>query len=110
MSWLKSIWRRFVSLFGPDLADLLTAGISAAGKYLPEIYQVVKWVAMATPTRADDEIIRVAEKLGVPAVLQGDRGEALAQMVLAWAQRKWPNAPMRQIRRAIEIAYGALKP
>jgi hypothetical protein len=111
MKWIKTIWRRFVGLFSPSLADALTSGISAASAYLPEIYQVVRWVAQMTPTRADDEIIAVAERLGVPAVLDApDRGEALARMVIAWAMQKWPGVPVRRIRRAIEIAYGAIRP
>lgn len=111
MKWLQSIWRKLRNTVGSDLGDVLTSGISAAAPYLPEIYQVVRWVAQMTPTRTDDEIIAAAERLGVPAALNASTtSEALAQIVLAWARRKWPDAPERRIRRAIEIAYGALRP
>ncbi len=111
MNWIQSLWRRFRSLFGPHMADLLAGGIHAAAPYLPEIYQIVKRVAQLTPTRSDDELVRVADELGVPAWLNAPTsGDALAGMVLAWARRKWPDAPTSRLRRAIEIAYGALKP
>lgn len=111
MNWIQSLWRRFRSLFGPHMADLLAGGIQAAAPYLPEIYQVVRWVAEMTPTRTDDEIIAAAERLGVPAALNtSTTSEALAQIVIAWARRKWPDVPERRIRRAIELAYGALRP
>ena len=86
-------------------------GVQAALRYVPEVLQVVEWVARMTPTRTDDEIVRAARELGVEEAVRGfGGGEALARMVLAWARRKWPDAPQRRLRRAIEIAYGVLKP
>lgn len=111
MSWLSRLWKSLKKVFSGDTADLIVRGVDATSQYLPEIYQVVKWIAEMTPTRADDELIRVAERLGVPAILGShDRGAAIAAMVIEWARRKWPNAPIRRIRRAIEIAYGAVRP
>lgn len=111
MKWLHALWRRFKSLFGPTMADLLVGGIDAAAPYMPEIYQIVRRVAELTPMRSDDELLKVAEELGVPHWLNAPTsGDALAGMVLAWAKRKWPDAPTSRLRRAIEIAYGALKP
>lgn len=111
MKWLNNIWRWLKKLMGSETADIITAGIQAAAPYLPEIYQVVRWVAQMTPNRTDDEILAAADKLGVPALIGAqDKSAALAQMVLQWAMRKWPGAPERRVRRAIEIAYGAIKP
>lgn len=111
MRWIQAIWRRFKALSGPDMADQVVAGISAAAPYLPELYAIVRRVAQLTPTRADNELLRVADELGVPAWLGAPTsGDALAAMVLAWARRKWPDAPQSRLRRAIEIAYGILKP
>lgn len=112
MSLWSKIGSFFAGIFGRGTpARALVDGIRAVDRYLPEIYQVVAWLAEITPTRADDEIIRAAQKLGVPQAIAGRHGgEALAAIVLAWARRKWPDAPERRIRRAIEIAYGVLKP
>lgn len=110
-SWIVRLWRRFRGLFGPDMADLVVAGIQTAAPYVPEVYAIVRRVAQLTPTRTDDEILAAAEALGVrPDMTAPTTGDALARMVLSWAQRKWPEAPVRQLRRAIEIAYGALRP
>lgn len=110
-NWLSRLWKRFCGLFGPDMADLVVAGIQSAAPYVPEIYAIVRRVAQLTPTRTDDELLAAAEALGVvPDLNARTTGDALARMVLDWAKRKWPDAPTRQLRRAIEIAYGALRP
>lgn len=87
------------------------ASVSKVEPYLDEIAQVVAFVAEMTPNRTDDQIARAAERLGV-AVRKDGRTveEVLAALVLDWAMQRWPGAPMRRLRRAIEIAYGMLKP
>lgn len=106
------MWKRIKAVFGR-----LWKAVSVVDDYLPEVLQVVEWVAEKTPTRADDEIltaaraIGVAEGAGIEDVLRaGDKGRALAMIVEAWARRRWPEAPTRRIRRAIELAYGMLRP
>ena len=111
MSIWSSIGRFFSRLFGSELGSKMMTGVRATEQYLPEIYQVVKWLAQMTPTRSDDEILLAAEKFGAVRAIAGRRGgEALAAIVVAWAARKWPDAPERRIRRAIELALAALKP
>jgi hypothetical protein len=110
MNVLKKITQAIKGLFTkPDVADKLVGGIQASLQYVPEILQVVAWIASMTPNRTDDEIVEAAKRLGLDAPVAGSPSEALAKLAVEWARRKWPNAPERRIRRALEIAYGAMK-
>lgn len=101
-----------LGLFGKPLLRKVFGGLKKAEPYLPEIYDYVRTVAQLTPTRSDDEIMRVADMFGVPLLLEpgADKGEVLAEIVLEVARRKWPNVPERVLRRAVELAYGAVRP
>lgn len=111
MTWISRIWKVFRKIFSVDIADRIVGGVNAVSQYLPEIYQVVRRLAELTPNRTDDELIAAADRLGVSTAVGGlDYGEALARIAVAWARKKWPDAPERRIRRAIEIAYGAIRP
>lgn len=112
MRWVYVIYAFFARIFSSETVRNIIRGIRATEPYLPTIYQWVRMVAEMTPTRADDEMLRVADMFGVPLLLapDADRGAVLADIILQAARRKWPEATDRAIRRAIEIAYGALRP
>lgn len=101
-----------LGLFGGPLLRKVFGGLKKVEPYLPTIYDYVRTVAQLTPTRSDDEIMKVADLFGVPLLLEpgADKGEVLAGIVLEAARRKWPDVPERVLRRAVEVAYGAVRP
>lgn len=109
MSWIRTLWMRLMVAIGRPAGGIVR-GIEAVLPYLPQIYDWVRTIAQLTPTRSDDEIMRAADALGVPLLLEpgADRGQVLARIVIAAARRKWPQASERIIRRAIEIALGGV--
>jgi hypothetical protein len=93
----------------------VAVGVREVAPYLPDIYALVRRAAELTPTKSDDEILRAMDELGGPVLFNpatppADRGRIIAEIVLAAAKARWPNLPERRIRRAIELAYGALRP
>ena len=114
MGWLGIVIRWIAQLFAPAIARAIADGLRKTEPYLPQIYDWVRTLAQLTPTRTDDEIMRAADAFGVPLLLRPesdvDRGAVLAEIVLAVARRTWPDAPERVVRRAIEIAYGGIRP
>lgn len=110
---MKSLIRVILNLFRPDLADKFAEGIRAAAPYLDAAYEIARIAAQFTPTRADDEIFALAEYFDVPSVWRNrdkDPSEAIYEIVYEALSRKYPEAPERQLNRAIELAYGAVRP
>jgi hypothetical protein len=105
---------RVKKLFG-SLGAAISIGVREVTPYLPAIYELVRRAAELTPTRSDDELIRAMDELGGPVVFDArtppaERGRIVAEIVLAAAKARWPQVPERRLRRAIELAYGALRP
>jgi len=109
---LEAITNLFARLFSRDFAAQLQRGIEAAAPYLAVTYGFVQTAARLTPTRADDEILALAQELGVPALLAPgqDKGVAIGRIVFRALKKRYPEAADRVLNRAIELAYGALKP
>ena len=113
MSWLKRIWEWLRRLFRPDFGERIQRGLEAAAPYIERAYEVVALIAALTPTRADDEILEAARRLGIIEFFVdplADRGEILRRLALEALKRLFPQAPERQLNRAIEVAYGAVRP
>jgi len=109
--FLQSIALFFARLFGADMWQRLLRGVEIAAPYLEFAYELVSIAAQATPNRTDDELLALARQLGVPAIWQSqDKGAAIRELVAAALRIKWPDLPDRIINRAIELAYGALRP
>jgi len=109
---LEAITNLFARLFSRDFAAKLQRGIEAAAPYLAVAYGFAQTAARLTPTRADDEILALAQELGVPALFDPgeEKGIAIGRIVFRALKRRYPEAADRVLNRAIEIAYGALKP
>jgi len=109
---IEAIANFFRRLFAPGWAELLVAGVEAASPYIRTAYEFASVAAAMTPTRADDELLALAERLGVPNLWRSEisKGEAIARIVYLALREKYPDATERSLRRAIEIAYGAIKP
>jgi hypothetical protein len=92
--------------------NIFTLGFARKfGKYVAKAYPIVELIAMATPTKLDDEIIAVANKLGVKAALDGTKstGEVIRDIAVQEAQRKLPGVPKEIVERAVEAAYQQMK-
>lgn len=113
MNLLRRIWDLLRRLFRPELADKIQRGLEAAAPYLQTAYEIVSLIAALTPTRSDDEILDAARRLGIIQFLidpSADRGDILRRLALEALKRLFPEAAERQLNRAIEVAYGAVRP
>ena len=110
--FFRAVAKLFRRLFRRQTALALLAGIEAALPYISAAYELARMAAKATPNRTDDEIFRLADMLGVPALLQKDedRGIAIGRIVYRALKLRYPEATDRALNRALEIAYGAVKP
>ncbi len=99
MNWLMRIGSWFGGRYMRDAVGL-------AEQALP----IVRLVATLTPTRADDEILRAAQELGVPIAKQwlalepSDRGRALLQIASSALKARVPSAAGRVIDLAVQLA------
>ncbi len=99
MNWLMRIGSL---LGGRQMRD----AVGLAEQALP----IVRLIAVLTPTRTDDEILRAAQELGVPIAKQwlalepSDRGRALLQIASSALKARVPSAAGRVIDLAVQLA------
>ena len=103
-SFFKAIGKFFQRLFSPET----TAAIS---KLIDTALPIVEIIAMATPTRTDDEVIAILkafqrEGLFNPAIPREDVLRKLAVSLLA---DKVPGTAQRLLNLAIETAYNVYR-
>jgi hypothetical protein len=104
MNWIMKIGSWFG---GRQMRD----AVGLAEQALP----IVRLVAKLTPTRADDEILRAAEELGVPIAKQwlalepSERGRALLQIASSALKARVPSAVGRVIDLAVQLAVVQMK-
>lgn len=109
--FLDTVIALFRRIFNADLWSRLVRGVEATAPYLEVAYEIVKVAAEMTPNRTDDELMALAEHLGVPKIWQSkDKGQAIREIVYLALKWRLPDLPDRLIYRAIELAYGALRP
>jgi hypothetical protein len=107
---VKKLLERLGRLFGL-FGDRWLDGVERAAPYLAIAYEVVDTAARLTPNRTDDEIVELARLYGVPRVWTSeDKGAAIREVVYRALKHKLPLVPDRVLNRAIELAYGALRP
>lgn len=75
------------------------------------VMPIVKLIATVTPTKSDDQIIQIADALGVDQILDSaaDRGERVKEVAVKAAQKKFPDVPPEVLSRAVEAAYQQMK-
>jgi hypothetical protein len=102
---MLSFFRKLKSFFSP-------ARISAVRGIVGSVYPIVEFIAKMTPTKADDEILRCANALGVYEFLSAspeDAGAALKELAIKAAQKKFKDIPVEVLARAVEAAYQEMK-
>lgn len=105
---LKSFFTKVGNYFTSGKAD---ADLQKVAVYIPYALPVVKEIAALTPTRADDEIVALFERYGLPEVQKylalpaEERGGVLARVATKILAKAFPNAPERLLTSAVQLAY-----
>lgn len=75
---------------------------------------IVRQIAALTPTRTDDELLALFERLKIPidkwlGLPQDQRGAALLYAATTELQKRYPDAPVNQLQTAIQLAVTVMK-
>jgi len=112
---LKAIGGFFAKVFRWFTSDAAQRVAEKIQEYCKAALPVVEFIASLTPTRIDDEIIALFKRFGLEnvekylALPQDDRGTALMAAAVSELQRQFPDAPISQLRAAIELAVSLSK-
>jgi Asp/Glu/hydantoin racemase len=115
MSVLSSIGKFFGKVFSFFTSDKAQAIAEALVKYAQAALPIVEFIAHMTPTGIDDEIIALFKRLGLAnveaylAIPQTGRADALLSAGVAQLQKQFPDAPLSQLRAAVELALQQYK-
>ena len=107
---LQAIGGFFAKVFRWFAIDAAQRVAEKVRQYCMAALPVVEFIASMTPTRIDDEIIALCKKFGLSnldkylALPQEERGEALMAAAISELQKRFPYAPISQLRAAIEFA------
>lgn len=107
---LKVIGGFFTKVFTWFTSDAAQRVAEKIQQYCMAALPVVEFIAAMTPTRIDDEIIALCKRFGLSnldkylALPQDERGEALMAAAISELQKRFPNAPLSQLRAGIEYA------
>jgi Asp/Glu/hydantoin racemase len=115
MSVLNAIGKFFGKVFSFFTSDKAQAIAEAIVKYAQAALPIVEFIAKMTPTGIDDEIIALFKRLGLAnveaylAIPQTGRADALLNAAVSQLERQYPNAPISQLRAAVELALQQYK-
>lgn len=118
--WLKRVVKAIGHVFSPahlgEHLDQLEAAVEVGRKAIKPILkpavEVLTVIAQMTPNRTLAEITALAAHYGLPFIYGEvvDREAVLHDIAFKVLKRMLPNTPDRWLHRAIEDAFGALKP
>jgi hypothetical protein len=106
MKWIKSLSRKLAAYFSGRASQDVSAAIEMFALALP----IVERIAALTPTRSDDEIVRLFCEYTIPqaetwlALPREQRGRALLQVAAVQLKRLTPDAADRIIDLAVQLA------
>ena len=103
----------FKRVFTPTTLAMIERGLGNSVPYVSEAIQVAAWLASMTKSRSAGEISSAADAASVALpdwVKNAPPHVAIAYIAEQLLRERFPEAKLRHIRRAIEIAYGAVKP
>ena len=106
MTWIKTLSRKLVAYFSGRASQDVSAAIEMIALALP----IVERIAALTPTRSDDEIVRLFREYTIPqaetwlALPREQRGRALLQVAAVQLKRLTPDAADRIIDLAVQLA------
>jgi hypothetical protein len=111
MNWISSLFGKIKRFFAPEFGNRIVEGVRVAAPYIETAYELVQAAAAAAPNKRLDQLLIAAQTLGVPALWRSDDpGSALREIVVMALRKKFPGVPDRVLNRAIELAYGAIRP
>ena len=111
MKWIKSLSRKLVAYFSGRASQDVSAAIEMIALALP----IVERIASLTPTRSDDEILRLFRDYTIPqaetwlALPREQRGRALLQVAAIQLKRLTPDAADPIIDLAVQLAVVQLR-
>jgi hypothetical protein len=111
-SWVRGLFSTIKSYFASGRASRHVDNVVSL---IPPATRVVKMIAAITPTRSDDEIIKLFETYGLPkveswlALPHNKRGPALMEAGLVELQRLVPDLDREILRLALQSAFFILK-
>jgi len=106
MNWIKSLYRKLFAYYSGRASQDVSAAIDLIALALP----IVERIAAFTPTRSDDEIVRLFRDYAIPqaetwlALPREQRGRALLQVAAIQLKRVTPDAADRIIDLAVQLA------
>ena len=106
MKWIKTLSRKLVAYFSGRASQDVSAAIEMIALALP----IVERIAALTPTRSDDEIVRLFREYTIPqaetwlSLPREQRGRALLQVAAVQLKRLTPDAADRIIDLAVQLA------
>jgi hypothetical protein len=117
MNFFKKVAAFFAGLFSPRTAAALLAGIRKATPYIKtamELAGIVAGVVGGPVGRTVASVIAAAGSIGVDALLKPDASDAelataTRDIVVEALRKRFPNASVSDLIRAVELAVGALK-
>lgn len=112
---MKFLASPFFWLWRLVTGDGVKKALSTVDALIVDALPIVKQIASLTPTRADDEMIRLFETFGQPAIEKwlalppAQRGKALLSVGEAELQKAYPDLPLNQISAAVAFAVTLMK-
>jgi hypothetical protein len=107
MNWIKSFSLRLFSYFSGRASRDVAAAVDLTKMALP----IIERIAALTPTRSDDEIVRLFRETAIPhadawlALPIEQRGRVLMQVAAVQLKRLTPDPADRIIDLAIQLAF-----
>jgi hypothetical protein len=107
MNWIKSLSLKLFSYFSGRASRDVAAAVDLTKTVLP----IIERIAAVTPTRSDDEIVRLFCEYAVPqvdawlALPSEQRGRALMQVATIQLKRLTPDPADRIIDLAVQLAF-----
>lgn len=106
MKWIKAFYLKMLAYVSGRAAQDIAAAVELTKLALP----IVQRVAILTPTRSDDELLRLFQDYAVPGVEnwlqlpEAQRGRALMQVAATQLKRVAPDTVDRIIDLAVQAA------
>lgn len=107
MKWIKSLSRKLFAYFSGRASGDVASAVELTRLALP----IVERIAVLTPARSDDEIVRLFRDYTIPhaetwlALPREQRGRALMQVAAVQLKRLTPEAADRIIDLAVQLAF-----
>jgi hypothetical protein len=108
--FFKTIGGFFKKVFSKSTLQKLDQVFTKVEQILPDAFEVAKVVALATPTRADDELIAFAESIAFPGVVDFSSKEDTLRSMARFLLQKRVRQEMGDniLNAAIELAVAGV--